>query len=199
MKKNLPIYEVKIDMNDDSVGMFMISLVDEPAVEKDFYAFNQDKKFMTYKVTNTEQQKVFGLVMCADKPIYRVDETGFEYYITYSKETIALMAEKYFKNGFQNNVDTNHNLILEDGITLTQMFIKNTDKGINPVGFEDVKDGSLFAEFHIENQDVWNSVKDGSYKGFSLAGCFNVEEKPNEDEQVFEDIMKMLDEITKIK
>ena len=199
MKKNLPIYEVKIDMNDDSVGMFMISLVDEPAVGKYFYAFNQDKKSMTYKVTNTEQQKVFGLVICADTPIYRVDKTGFEYYLTYSKESIALMVEKYFKNGFQNNVDTNHNLILEDGITLTQMFIKNTDKGINPVGFEDVKDGSLFAEFHIENQDVWNSVKDGSYKGFSLAGCFNVEEKPKEDERVFEDIMKMLDEITKIK
>lgn len=197
--KKLPIYEAKIDMNDDSVGMFMISLVDVPAVKKDFLAFAEEKEYMTYKVTNTEEQKVFGLVMCADKPIHRVDKTGYEYYITYSKETIALMAEKYFKNGFQNNVDTNHNLKLEDGITLTQMFIKNTEKGVNPIGFEDIKDGSLFAEFHIENKEIWNSVKDGSYKGFSLAGRFNVVEKPNEDEKTYNDILDLIDKITKIK
>lgn len=196
MNKNLPVYEAKVDMNDDSVGMFVISLVDYPAIEKDFLAFSQ-KKNLTYKVVDDEQQKVYGVVMCADKPIYRNDD-GFEYYITYSKETIALMAEKYFKNGLQNNVDTNHNFQLEDGITLTQMFIKNEDKGINPTGFEDVKDGSLFAEFHIENQEVWQDIKDGEYKGFSLAGTFIVDEK-DEEEQIFEEVIKMLEEITKLK
>lgn len=196
MNKNLPVYEAKVDMNDDSVGMFVISLVDYPAIEKDFLAFSQ-KKNLTYKVVDDEQQKVYGVVMCADKPIYRNDD-GFEYYITYSKETIALMAEKYFKNGLQNNVDTNHNFQLEDGITLTQMFIKNEDKGINPTGFEDVKDGSLFAEFHIENQEVWQDIKDGKYKGFSLAGTFIVDEK-DEEEQIFEEVIKMLEEITKLK
>ena len=43
MKKNLPIYEAKIDMNDATVGMFVISLVDYPAVEKDFFAFSNKK------------------------------------------------------------------------------------------------------------------------------------------------------------
>ena len=193
MKKNLPLYEVKIDMNDDTVGMFVISLVDEPAVERDFYAFSEDKKFMSYKVTNAEEQKVFGLVMAADKPIYRVDETGYEYYITYSKETIALMAEKYFRDGLQNNVDTNHNFQLEDGITLTQMFIKNTEKGVSPVGFEEEKDGSLFAEFHIENKEVWENIKNGTYKGFSLAGSFRVEEVKDE----YDEILEMLENIEK--
>lgn len=193
MKKNLPLYEVKIDMNDDTVGMFVISLVDEPAVERDFYAFSEDKKFMAYKVTNAEEQKVFGLVMTADKPIYRVDETGYEYYITYSKETIALMAEKYFRDGLQNNVDTNHNFQLEDGITLTQMFIKNTEKGVSPVGFEEEKDGSLFAEFHIENKEVWENIKNGTYKGFSLAGSFRVEEVKDE----YDEILEMLENIEK--
>ena len=199
MKKNLPIYEAKIDMNDDSVGMFVISLVNEPAVEKDFYVFSDDKKVLTYKVTNVEEQKVFGLVMAADKAIYRVDETGYEYYITYSKETIALMAEKYFKNGLQNNVDTNHNFQLEQGITLTQMFIKNTEKGINPTGFEDINDGSLFAEFHIENKEVWDNIKNGTYKGFSLAGCFVVEEKKDEYDEILEMINKIKNKMQKEK
>ena len=199
MKKNLPVYEAKIDMDDATVGMFVISLVDMPAVEKDFFAFS-DKKPLQYKVVNEEQQKVFGVVMTADHPIYRMDDDGYEYYITYSPKTISLMAEKYFKYGYHNNVDTNHNFKLEDGITLTQMFIKDTEKGVNPSGFDDVKDGSLFAEFHIDNEQVWQDIKDGKYKGFSLAGTFNIEEKVEDtEEELFEEIIKMLEEITNNK
>lgn len=199
MKKNLPVYEAKIDMDDATVGMFVISLVDMPAVEKDFFAFS-DKKPLQYKVVNEEQQKVFGVVMTADHPIYRIDDDGYEYYITYSPKTISLMAEKYFKYGYHNNVDTNHNFKLEEGITLTQMFIKDTEKGVNPSGFDDVKDGSLFAEFHIDNEQVWQDIKDGKYKGFSLAGTFNIEEKVEDtEEELFEEIIKMLEEITNNK
>jgi hypothetical protein len=108
----------------------------------------------------------------------------------YSKETIALMAEKYFKEGFHNNVDTMHNFEYEEGITLTQMFIKDVEKGVNPVGFEDLADGSLFAEFHIENNEVWDAIKDGTYRGFSLAGVFEIAEvekfnKVNKNTNIF--------------
>lgn len=172
----LPLYEAYLDMTDDELGMFVISLVDAPAVERDFVAFNEQKKILTYSVANEEQQRVFGLVMECDKPIYRIGNSGYEYYITYNRKTIEVMAEKYFKMGYQNNVDTQHNFNLEEGITLTQMFIKDSEKGINPTGFEDVNDGSLFAEFHIENNEVWSAIKEGTYKGFSLAGCFLTKE-----------------------
>lgn len=192
MNKNLPIYNATINMEDDELGMFVISLVDAPAVKKDFLAFSSQKQLMEYKVINEEQQKVFGVVMTADKPIYRVDN-GYEFYIVYSKETIAKMAEKYFKMGLQNNVDTNHNFKLEEGITLIQMFIKDSEKGISPKGFEDVADGSLFAEFHIENSEIWREIKEGKYKGFSLAGTFEIE--PQKDE--LDEILDMIEKISK--
>lgn len=173
---NLPLYEVYIDTSDNESGMFVVSLVDDPAVERNFLAFNDNKKVLSYSIANEEQQKVFGLIMSCDTPIYRRDEKGFEYYITYNRKTIEMMAEKYFKMGLQNNVDTMHNFELEEGITLTQMFIKDSSKGVNPLGFEDVNDGSLFAEYHIENADVWNAIKEGTFKGFSLAGQFYVKE-----------------------
>lgn len=173
---NYPLYEAKIDITDNETGMFCISLVDNPANETDFLAFNEEKEVLKYRVENEEQRKVMGLVMEADKPIFRVGVSGSPYYITYSKSTIALMVEKYFKDGFCNNVDTDHNFKLEEGITMTQIFIKNTEKGISPVGFEDVNDGSFFAEYHITNDEVWDGIKNGTYKGFSLAGCFVKEE-----------------------
>lgn len=199
MNKNIPIYEAYIDTGDTQTGMFVISLVKEPAIESDFLSFSKDKVQMKYKIVNEEQQKVFGAVAIADKPIYRIDESGFEYYIVFNKETISKMAEKYFKMGLQNNVDTDHNFKLEDGVTLTQMFIKDSEKGINPTGFEDVTDGSLFAEYHIENYEVWKDIKEGKYKGFSLAGDFFINEKPNEEEQLYNEILDMIDKITKSK
>lgn len=186
---SLPIYKANVDMLDDS-GMVIISFVDLPAVERNFLSFSSKKGIMSYKIMNEEKQKVFGVVMECNKPIYRNDN-GFEYYIVFDEKTIELMTEKYFKNGYQNNVDTNHNLKLEDGITLTQMFIKNSEKGIIPNGFEDVSDGSLFAEFHVENNEVWDSIKKGDYKGFSLCGSFNVKQKPDE----YDDIMELITKI----
>ena len=175
--KGLPLYRAEIDADDTTTGMFVISLVDSPATMSDFMAFNEDKRLMTYNVESDEKRQVFGLVMAADMPIYRRDENGFEYYITYSKETIALMAEKYLKMSLQNNVDTQHSFELEDGIFMNQLFVKDTEKGVSPKGYEDYKDGSLFAQFHIANDSVWDEVKKGTYKGFSLAGVFNVEPK----------------------
>lgn len=175
--KGLPLYRAEIDADDTTTGMFVISLVDSPATMSDFMAFNEDKRLMTYNVESDEKRQVFGLVMAADMPIYRRDDNGFEYYITYSKETIALMAEKYLKMSLQNNVDTQHSFELEDGIFMNQLFVKDTEKGVSPKGYEDYKDGSLFAQFHIANDSVWDEVKKGTYKGFSLAGVFNVEPK----------------------
>lgn len=175
----LPLWEAKININDEETGMFCISLVEAPATESNFLAFSEDKELLKYSVQDDEQRKVFGLIMAADMPIYRRSADGYEYFITYSRQTLADMMEKYFKQGYQNQVDTNHNFQLEEGITLTQMFVKDTDKGVNPKGFEEYADGSIFAEFHILNDDVWTSIKAGEYKGFSLAGYFTVEETFN--------------------
>ena len=187
----LPLLEAKINMEDLESGMYCISLVAAPATQSNFIAFSEDKELLKYSVQDEEQRRLFGLIMAADMPIYRRTAEGAEYYIVYSRQTLADMMEKYFKNGFQNQVDTNHNFQLEEGITLTQMFVKDVEKGVNPKGFEEYADGSIFAEFHIMNDEVWNAIKDGTYKGFSLAGCFTVEETFNKQQNNNKSIMKL--------
>lgn len=195
--KGLPLYRADINMEDEETGMFVISLVDSPATMSNFQAFDADRKMLRYNVEDEEKRQVFGLVMAADMPIYRRDENGFEYYITYSKETIALMAEKYLKMSMQNNVDTNHSFELETGVFMNQMFIKDEGKGISPKGYEDYGDGSLFAQFHIANDEVWKAVKNGDYKGFSLAGVFEV--KPKEEDNNKENKIHSFMKIRNIK
>lgn len=170
----LPIYKAIVG-DDVETGMLTISLVDAPAVEVDFLYFDEDKKPLSFAVEDEEQRKVLGVVMTCDSPIYRRDSSGYEYYIVYDRQTIEKMAEKYLRQNKQNNVDLNHSFVLEEGIYLNEFFIKDTAKGINPTGFEQVNDGSLFAIFHVQNDEVWSAIKEGTFKGFSLSGLFDTE------------------------
>ena len=170
----LPIYRAIVG-DDVETGMLTISLVDAPAVEVDFLYFDEDKKPLSFAVENEEERKVLGVVMTADSPIYRRDSSGYEYYIVYDRQTIEKMAEKYIRQNRANNVDLDHSCELEEGIYLNEFFIKDTAKGINPTGFENVNDGSLFAIFHVVNDTVWNAIKEGTFKGFSLSGYFDSE------------------------
>jgi len=166
----LPVFDALI--SDEDTGMLKISLVDEPAVMTDFLAFDAVRRMQMYSIQDEEKRLVYGVVMRADFPIYRRDERVGEYYIVYKPETIRQMAEKYLADGFQNRVNVMHSTDVED-VQMVQWFIKDTAGGVNPEGFPDVADGSLFAEFHVLNDKVWDAVKDGTYKGFSLEGVFD--------------------------
>ena len=60
------------------------------------------------------------------------------------------------------------------GVNLIELFIKDIEKGINPAGFEDIENGSLFATYKVNNDEIWNEIKSGNYAGFSLQGYFSI-------------------------
>ena len=196
--KGKPIYKAALTEDQNETGMYFISLVDDPAVECDFLAFEKVQN-LTFRVENEEKRIVTGLVMPADRPILRQDFNGL-YYILYDKDTIIAMAERFLAMGIANNVDTNHNFEVEDGVFLREMYIKDSERGISPKGFEDVEEGSLFATYHILNDEVWEKVKKGEFKGFSLAGIFAEEEfNEVEDDMTDEEFNEIMDLINTIK
>lgn len=192
----IPVYQALVDSAD--TGMMRISLVDDPAVQSNFLAFSKQEKAsavpMMYSIQDEEKRLVLGCVMRADFPIYRrTPQAGgedFEYYIIYKADTIRTMAEKYLAENRQNLVNLDHQADTDqDGIQMVQCFIKG--KGLAPEGFDDIADGSLFAEFHILNDEVWDAIKDGTYKGFSLEGVFDL--TPEKDKASVEEIVDALD------
>ena len=196
---DLPIYEALITDSED--GMYCVSLVDEPAVESNFLKFNKEKQKINFKIENDEQKLITGVLMRSNFPIYRRTQDGFEYYIIFSKETIEIMAEKWLSEGIANNINLDHN---EDkyvnGLFLKEVFIKDTSRGINPKGFEDIEEGSLFGTYKVLNEDVWEEIKNGTFKGFSLEGYFDLKEydidksQDKEEETVLVEILSMLKE-----
>lgn len=171
---DLPIFLAQIENEED--GLFVMSLVSMPATEKDWLCYNSNKEIQKFAVQDEEEHILCGVVMLADTPIYRRDAEGREYYIKYSKETLKVMAEKMLFDNTANNIDMQHDgkLLPKGMVSLRELFIKDVEKGINPVGFEDVADGSLLCTYKVNDNDLWELCKNGEFNGFSLEGMFSI-------------------------
>lgn len=178
---DLPIYTANIQSETD--GLIAISLVDYPAVESDFVAFEKQQP-LTFSIEDEEEHKITGVIMRCDYPIYRNSLTMGEYYIVYKKETIETMCQKMLKDGTFKNIDLQHDGQYIEGVELLEVYIKNSEKGIDPKGFEHISDYSMFGTFKVENEQIWKQIKDGEFAGFSLEGYFDVqkEDVQKEDE-----------------
>ena len=192
MNLELPVYMLDItdDVNDDAQVDF-ISLVDRPAIQKNWNAFNNTQKF---EIVSEDRRIISGPIMLADTPIFRSDAHYGDYYVAFSAETILKIAKKFFKKGFQSNVNLMHDQNQAfDNITLFESFISDQTRGIMPMkGFEDAPWGSWFGSMVVDNNEAWAKVKNGEIMGFSVEGLFNY--KPREVSKV----ASMVDEIKRI-
>lgn len=192
----LKTYKCVIDESLDSdLEVSFVALVGRPAIEKNFVAFENHLRFEI----NEEKRIISGPAMLADLPIYRKDDTHGEYFVTFDKETIFQIVQKFFKKGFIQNFNLFHDPEKQtDGVTVFESFISDSARGISPMkGFEDAKDGSWFISAKIDNEEVWEKVKSGEVKGFSVEGIFQyakpeAEAKPTE-EQLMEQLKKLLE------
>ena len=171
MKDNIPTYNALI--SDDNEGIFVISLVDAPATETNWMCFKEQEN-IKFSIVNEDEHILAGVVMVADKPIYRIAPDGSEYYIVFSKDVIKRMAEKMLDDNTFNNIDIQHdgNIIPRDKVKLVELFIADEEKGIKP-NYLDVPDGSLLANYKIYDDELWNMAKSGVLNGFSLEGVFS--------------------------
>lgn len=183
--KKLPVYNIILG---NTAGIKKMSLVEYPAVEDNFLKF-ADEQQMQFSV-DEEQHIVFGVALRADFPIYRVSQSLGEFYVVFQPQTIKDLYEKFMIEQNFNQINLDHE-INTDGVYLLQSFIKNTEAGLNPVGFEHIADGSWFTAYKVENEDVWEAIKQGQFNGFSVEGFFDLEEPKEKDEfdQFLEDLL----------
>ena len=181
--KQIPTLRAIFDPTNPLEGMFVVSLVEDPAIGSLFFPFGEEK--INLSILDAPQHKVIGCVLRADYPILRIDGEGKYYNLVFDKETIYELTQHFVKYNNTGNVSVLHNGVPIGGVELTQLFIKDKSKGIDPVGFEEVSDGSLFAEYKILNEEVWKGICNGVYRGFSIEGVFEVEpmkmQKINQD------------------
>ena len=179
-----------IDINeDDNTGLDAISLVSTPAVEIDFLCFEKDDSIEISFSANEDKHIISGIALRADFPIYRRNG-DYEYYVVFTKEIIRKIVNKYAKNGLFNSVNLQHNdHNFTNKAIMIESYIIDKERGICPIEFSDIEDGSWYVSFHIEDEMLWNEIKNGKeLNAFSVQGLFNlIEDKFEKVEKVEED------------
>lgn len=187
MQLNLPLYNITPDMDDVNQGMFLVSLVEEPAVEIDFLAFAKEN--MLFAVQDTEKHIITGVSILADTPIYRRNQNG-EFYVQFRKEDIPAIVEKFMQRGLSNFINIQHDettLSNTDAILVESYFV-NKERGIVPNEFANVTDGSWITSYKIMNEDIWQQIKDGDLRGFSIEISAELEPVKLEKQKTEEEI-----------
>ena len=181
----LPVIYLTID-EDNETGLDAISLVDHPAIERNWMAFNKKQKFSL----NEEKRIVSGAAMVADYPIYRKDEDGREYYVVFDSDAIRKIAYKFMKEGKTNATNLDHTTDVE-GVFMFESLLIDEMKP-TPKGFDKLPNGSWFVSYKVDNDDVWAQVKDGTFKGFSVEGVFSESRQMDVDKMIIEEVEKAL-------
>ena len=181
---------LRLTINGEEDGVNIISLVEFPAVERNFIQLSKEVKLSL----NEEKRELLGVALIPDFPIYRRDEQG-EYYVTFSAEAIRKAAIDFYKKLNVNMADVEHSHDMENGITYFQSLIIDKGQGICPTAFKDLPDGTWIVGCKIDNDEVWNAVKSGEVKGFSIDGYFHAEPEKQEEKPEEKSTIDSLDDL----
>lgn len=177
----LPLYEMLINEDlESNWEVNAVAAVDAPAIKANWMAFNEQVNPMAFAATNDEERTVMGPAMIPNMKIYRQDEkTKEEFEVFFSPETIKAIAVKFFEKNFQTSFNIMHDPSQKkDGVVFFMSVIKDESKGI--LGMKgDYPDGTWFLGAKIKNDEVWQKVKAGEIKGFSVEGAFGYKKKDN--------------------
>lgn len=179
--KKIKKYKVGIDSETEA-----ISMVTEPAIESDFVFLSKDKAIVKEAFSTDEKHMVYGAVLRPDFPIYRNDGEN-EYYLEFTSESIERMARDYMMNYRQGNVTIQHEEYANE-VFMVESWIKqdmDKDKSVSVGLDKSLPIGTWFCGFYVNNNDVWERIKSGELKGFSVEAMIDLEDfakVKNEDE-----------------
>lgn len=191
MNTERPLYELTIEENEET-GVDYVALVDVPAIQKNWVAFSSQKDAYQY-FFEEEKRVVAGPLMIPNVPIYRRNPDGTEYDVFFTEQTIEKCVLKFMREGNLSKFNIMHNDRKKTkGVFIYQTFIIDNAAGIKPPAYyEDLPDGTWFAMAKIDDPKIWEMVKQGKFKGFSVEGIFS----PIETYDALSELLRQLDDI----
>ena len=180
----MEIIELVLDENEEFSGIEAISVVSSPAIEEDFIALKNQEQIRLAEISK-EKRLLMGAALIPDKPIYRKNG-DHEFYIFFSKDTVAKASQMFLKNGNQGKATMEHTDEKLEGMTIVESWLiedevhdKSRKYGLNmPVG-------TWMVAMKVDNDDIWNNyVKEGKVKGFSIEGYFADKLNKPQDKQI---------------
>lgn len=150
------------------LGVGAISLVEFPAIEEFFVALSEVK----LAAVNKERRMLYGPALIPNKYIFRIDKnTGEEYYMYFDSETVEKCAHLYLKKNLQHNTTLEHQFSVMGCPVVESWVIEGEQDKAYHFGLS-APVGSWIVGLNVTDDEIWNEVKEGNVKGFSIEGHF---------------------------
>jgi len=159
--------------NLDTDGIFAMSLVDIPAVEKNFVKLSKQCEGICHTLTKANlsddsKRIITGVALIPDKPILRVFDDR-KFYIQFSKDTVKRIAEEYIT---KRNVTVAHAVNVNNIALLESWIVEDEYHDKSNMYNMKAPLGSWIISMRIDNDLVWDEVKQMNLRGFSIEGLF---------------------------
>ena len=196
--KETKIVELVIADDSQELAIDAISLVNSPAIEQDFVFFGKEKNNLTFAKVDEEKRMLVSPALIPNKQIFRYDpNTDSDYYVYFSPETVRKASELYLKHNNHHKATHEHNERVS-GVLTVESWIKEGDSDKSKMYGFDLPNGTWFVKMKIENDELWQKIKDGELKGLSIEGYFtNKFEQMQKKQPTTEQILSALNEIIK--
>jgi len=170
-----------IYLPDEDTGIYGVSVVDDPANSMVgvlpnnmmFVTLSKEQKVEDVILSNEGEKRLMtGVVLIPNQKILRYNkEENKPFNLIFGEEEIRLLSQDFMKNNNHKNSTINHNKDMWlTGITFVESWIiedPNNDKS-NALGFRKLPKGTWMMSAYIENDELWSSIKNGDFKGFSI-------------------------------
>jgi hypothetical protein len=166
------IVELVIQDENQELAIDAISLVTSPAIEQDFVYFGKEKNNLTFAKVDEEKRMLISPALIPNKQIFRHNpNTNSDYYVYFSPETVRQASELYLKHNNHHKATYQHQDRVS-GVLTTESWIKEGDMDKSKMYGFDLPNGTWFVKMRIDNDELWQKIKDGELKGLSIEGYF---------------------------
>lgn len=187
----IPTYEVLL--NEETDGVTIISLVSNPANKTLFVKMNSQQVIKL--ADNKMKQQLVGPVLIPNQLIYRRDEDGSEYNITFSAQVIEDIRLGFHANtGDVKLTNIEHSEEKIKGVVLNSVILSADNRNeYDKLGFQDLPLGTWMATYYVPNTADWNKyVMSGHVKGFSIEAYLETRVKMSVQKQSLETMLDVL-------
>jgi len=196
----MQIIELIIDETEEVSGIEAISIVSAPAIEEGFIALKKEEQVRLAEV-DKDKRLLIGAALIPDKTIYR--KTGDEeFYIYFSKETVARASQMYLQAGNQGQATLEHASEKLEGMNIVESWLiedevhdKSRKYGL------DLPLGTWMVTMKVDNDLIWNQqIKTNLVSGFSIEGYFidrlkkNKTDNYSQDDKLLKQIIDVLEQ-----
>jgi hypothetical protein len=184
---------IEMKINNDEDGVFAMSIVESPAIEKNFVYLS--KEIISLKLVDEEQGIIVGIALTPNKKIPRRTKNGTMYDIFFTNQTVATAAEMFMKNLKGNSFTINHNEETSDVSVMESWIVEDPNNDKSNIYNLEASEGDWCLKARVSDPKLKEKIKAGKINGYSLEGKFFSETEviePTKDTEELQAIKELL-------